>query len=88
MADDAGKIFVGGLPKSCAQEALQMWAEQFGEAGRSSGVLDVFLGEGGVVFFLFVLLWRSFFGWWVMKDGVDAGRCVGTPALVLELVQL
>ncbi|CAK8987967.1 DAZ-associated protein 1 (Deleted in azoospermia-associated protein 1) (Proline-rich Vg1 mRNA-binding protein) [Durusdinium trenchii] len=53
MADDAGKIFVGGLPKSCAQEALQMWAEQFGEVTNVEVKVDpmgVSRGFGFVTF--------------------------------------
>jgi len=53
MADDAGKIFVGGLPKSCAQEALKIWAEQYGEVTNVEVKVDpmgVSRGFGFVTF--------------------------------------
>lgn len=52
--DDAGKIFVGGLPKSCAQEALKIWAEQYGEVSNVEVKVDpmgVSRGFGFVTFF-------------------------------------
>ena len=52
--DDAGKIFVGGLPKSCAQESLKIWAEQYGEVSNVEVKVDpmgVSRGFGFVTFF-------------------------------------
>ena len=52
--DDAVKIFVGGLPKSCAQESLKIWAEQYGEVSNVEVKVDpmgVSRGFGFVTFF-------------------------------------
>mmetsp|Transcript_92509 Transcript_92509/g.220167 ORF Transcript_92509/g.220167 Transcript_92509/m.220167 type:complete len:317 (-) Transcript_92509:97-1047(-) len=52
MSDDA-KIFAGGLPKSCSQEALQAWAEQFGPVAHVEVKVDpmgVSRGFGFVTF--------------------------------------
>eukprot|EP00442_Polarella_glacialis_P011777 CAMPEP_0115137148 /NCGR_PEP_ID=MMETSP0227-20121206/56830_1 /TAXON_ID=89957 /ORGANISM="Polarella glacialis, Strain CCMP 1383" /LENGTH=269 /DNA_ID=CAMNT_0002544385 /DNA_START=70 /DNA_END=875 /DNA_ORIENTATION=+ len=34
MDRDAGKLFVGGLPKGCSQEKLEQWAAQFGVVSK------------------------------------------------------
>ena len=50
---DAGKIFVGGLPKSTASEALQAWAQQYGEVSHVEVKVDgmgVSRGFGFVTF--------------------------------------
>eukprot|EP00931_Biecheleriopsis_adriatica_P107941 TRINITY_DN82286_c0_g1_i1.p1 TRINITY_DN82286_c0_g1~~TRINITY_DN82286_c0_g1_i1.p1 ORF type:complete len:369 (+),score=67.35 TRINITY_DN82286_c0_g1_i1:81-1109(+) len=43
MASDAGKIFVGGLPRGCSQETLTGWASQFGIVSK----VEVKLGPDG-----------------------------------------
>lgn len=51
--NDAGKVFVGGLPKGCSQEVLQNWASQFGAVSSVEIRCDQFgtpRGFGFVVF--------------------------------------
>eukprot|EP00933_Yihiella_yeosuensis_P046157 TRINITY_DN4163_c0_g1_i1.p1 TRINITY_DN4163_c0_g1~~TRINITY_DN4163_c0_g1_i1.p1 ORF type:complete len:339 (-),score=109.10 TRINITY_DN4163_c0_g1_i1:42-1058(-) len=50
---DAGKIFVGGLPKDCSNDALSNWAQQFGTVAKAEVIIDpngVTRGFGFVTF--------------------------------------
>ncbi|CAE8645186.1 unnamed protein product [Polarella glacialis] len=51
--DEAGKIFVGGLPKGCSQEKLESWAAQFGAVAKVEVRLDQFGTPRGFGFVFF-----------------------------------